>query len=177
MWFSTLDSLKTNFVPLQQAKLKMTDGAGPRHLAFHPKNTNIYVLNELNNTISLLNEKEGIYSIVSSISILPENFINFSKAADIHISKDGQFLYASNRGHNSIVTFKVNAVNGTLELIDFTSVKGESPRNFNLTPDNRFLIVANKDSNSIVCFQRNFKTGKLTFISEISAPTPVCILF
>ena len=121
------------------------------------------------------NEKE--YYIDFSISTLPSGYTEYSKAADIHISKDGKFLYASNRGHESIVIFEVNSEDGTLKTIGFESVLGEQPRNFSLSPDEEFLLVANQDTDNIISFKRDSLTGKLTFVSEISAPTPVCILF
>ena len=108
----------------------MLDGAGPRHLMFHPNNKWIYVLNELNNTVSLVKKKEGIYYVDTSISILPEGSSEYSNGADIHISNDGKFLYASNRGHNSIVIYEVNSKNGVLKLIGFESVKGVNPISF-----------------------------------------------
>ncbi|APZ44793.1 6-phosphogluconolactonase [Polaribacter reichenbachii] len=177
LWFSTIDKKENKLVLANPSKLNMAEGAGPRHLTFHPNYKWIYVLNELNNTVSLVKEKNDFYEIDASISMIPENFTAFSKAADIHISKDGKFVYASNRGHNSIVIYKVNPENGKLSLVGYESVKGESPRNFSLTPDDKFLLVVNQDTNNIISFKRNSETGKLTFVSEISAPKPVCILF
>lgn len=177
LWFSTIDTMKNEFVFTSQKTLQMEVGAGPRHLTFHPAKNWIYVLNELNNTISLVKEKEGNYFIDNSISMLPEGYAEYTNAADIHISKDGQFLYASNRGHNSIVMYKVHPENGTLGLIGFEPVLGKNPRNFSLSPDNKFLLVANQDTNNMVSFRRDEITGKLTFIDEIFAPNPVCILF
>ena len=155
----------------------MAPGAGPRHLTFDPNNNWIYVLNELNNTVSVVKEKEDMYYIDFSISMLPEQFTGYSKGADIHISKDGKFLYASNRGHDSIVIYKVNAENGSLKLVGFEPVLGRNPRNFSLSSRDKFLLVANQDTNNIVSFKRDEITGKLTFVSEIFAPKPVCILF
>lgn len=177
LWFSKIDSDKNELVLTKQQKLKMAEGAGPRHLTFHPNNQWIYVLNELNNTISLVKEKNDHYYIDFSITMLPADFIAFSKAADIHISNDGKFLYASNRGHESIVIYEVNPEDGRLKTVGHHSVFGKHPRNFALTPDNQFLLVANQDTDNIVSFKRNVKTGKLTFVDEITAPTPVCILF
>ena len=177
LWFSKIDSIKKKVAFSKPTTINMAVGAGPRHLEFHPNHKWIYVLNELNNTVSLLKESKKSYMIDSSISILPKDFTAFSKGADIHISKDGKFLYASNRGHNSIVIYKVNPKNGHLKLVDFQSVLGENPRNFSLSPDNEYLLVANQDSNSIVSFKRNTATGKLKFMGKIEAPTPVCILF
>ncbi len=177
LWFSKIDKSENKLVYTKQKTLNMDEGAGPRHLSFHPNKKWIYVLNELNNTISLVKELDESYSISSTISMLPEGFSEYSKGADIHISNDGKFLYASNRGHNSIAIFKVNQQGGVLELVGFEDVRGANPRNFSLSPDNKFLLVANQDSNNIICFSRDVITGKLTFISEINAPNPVCILF
>ena len=177
LWFSKINEGNNAFTFSNQKKLKLKEGAGPRHLVFHPNKNFIYVLNELNNTISLVKEKDELYFVDFSISMLPEGFTEFSKGADIHISKDGKFLYASNRGHNSIVIYGVNLENGNLKLIGFEDVKGINPRNFSLTPENKFLIVANQDSNNITSFKRDEDSGLLVFVDEISAPNPVCILF
>ncbi|WP_439132442.1 lactonase family protein [Polaribacter sp.] len=177
LWFSSIDEKENKLVLSKQAKLPMAEGAGPRHLVFHPNTKWMYVLNELNNTVSLVKENNDMYNVVNSISMLPEGYTAFTKGADIHISNDGQFLYASNRGHNSIVIYKVNAANGNLTLVGFEDVRGANPRNFSLTPDQKFLLVANQDSNNIISFKRDVKTGKLSFINEIAAPNPVCILF
>ena len=177
LWFSSIDKTENTLVPSKQSKLKMADGAGPRHLVFHPNKKWIYVLNELNNTISLVKEDKKGYYIDSSIKTLPSDFTEFSKAADIHVSKDGKFLYASNRGHESIAIFKVNSKDGSLTTVGYEAVLGKHPRNFSLTPDNKFLLVANRDTNNIVSFKRDNNSGELTYVSEISAPNPVCILF
>lgn len=174
LWFSTIDKNKLNFT--NQKTLKMADGAGPRHLTFHPNNEWIYVLNELNNTVSLVKEEKDTYFVASSISTLPKDFTAYSKAADIHISKDGKFLYTSNRGHDSIAIYEVNE-DGTLKTIGYQAVLGKNPRNFSLSPMEDYLLVANQDSNNIISFKRNVTTGKLTFVDEIAAPMPVCILF
>ena len=177
LWFSTIDKTKNELVYTTQKKLKMLDGAGPRHLTFHPNNKWMYVLNELNNTVSLVKEKNNAYFITASITTLPKGFSTDSKAADIHISKDGKFLYTSNRGADSIAIFKVNIANGTLTSIGYAPVLGINPRNFSLSPDEEFLLVANQDTNNIISFKRNPSSGALTFVDEIFAPTPVCILF
>lgn len=157
-------------------KVKMDPGAGPRHLCMHPKKQCLYVINELNNTVTRVVKEEEGWVAAESISTLPANFEGFSFCADIHISSDGKFVYASNRGHNSIAIFKVSD-NGTLKAIGYESVRGDHPRNFALSPDERFLIVANKDTQNLVVFKRDAETGFLAYISEIKAASPVCILF
>lgn len=175
LWFSKIENDK--LVLKEQQKLAMPKGSGPRHLTFHPNKKWMYVLNELSNTVSLVKEKEVVYFVESSVSTLPKSFTAFSKAADIHISKDGKFLYASNRGHESIAIFKVNTNNGALKIVDYQTVLGKHPRNFSFSPDEDFLLVANQDTDNIVSFKRDKTSGKLTFVDEIAAPMPVCILF
>lgn len=177
LWFSTINTEENSLAFTNQKTLKLVDGAGPRHLTFHPNNKWMYVLNELNNTVSLVKEKEATYFVDFTIGTLPKDFEGTSYPADIHISKDGNFLYASNRGHDSIVIYEINSENGTLKTVGFESVLGKNPRNFSLSPNDEFLLVANQDTDNIVSFKRDATTGKLTFVSKITAPTPVCILF
>jgi len=178
LWFSKLDTTAEKLQTTLQQKLKMEENAGPRHLAMHPNGKWIYVLNELNGTIALIEKNnEGTYILGNTISILPPGFKGDNKAADIHISSDGQFVYASNRGHNSIAIFKTNNLNGNLSLVGHETINIDTPRNFSLSPDEQFLLVANQKSNTIISFKRDNKTGLLTFIDEIDVPTPVCILF
>jgi 6-phosphogluconolactonase len=176
VWFSEINAFNNKFLPTIQ-KLNMATGAGPRHLTFHPSKNDIYVLNELDNTITLVTKNNGVFEKGNSISTIPADFTEFTKAADIHISKDGKFVYASNRGYNSIAIFSVNPDNGTLTFLAFEATRGEAPRNFSLSPDDKFLLVANQDTDTIIAFSRNSNTGLLTYNSTIDAPTPVCILF
>lgn len=178
LWFSKIDTHSNTFIPSAQHKLAMPEGAGPRHLTFHPTKKFVYVLNELDNTISLIQKDEtGKYMIIQNISTLPAGHTAFSKAADIHISSDGKFVYASNRGHDSIAIFAVNSNDGSLTLLGFEPTRGKNPRNFSLSTVENYLIVANQDSDNLVSFKRNIQTGLLSFVSEVKAPTPVCILF
>lgn len=177
LWFYTLD-VKSNKLHLtEQQKLVMEAEAGPRHIDFHPNGKWLYVMNELNGTVSQVAIfEDGTYSLLSTVSSLPEGFTDYNKSADIHISSDGKFLYASNRGPNSIAIFSIGD-KGELSLVGFESTRGGEPRNFTLSPDENFLLVANQHSNNIISFKRNKETGTLTFIDEINAPAPVCVLF
>ena len=177
LWISNIDSAANKFGLVNNQRIALADGAGPRHLVFHPNGKIFYVINELNNTISTfeISREKGI-SLVGSISTLPADFKGDSSAADIHISKDGKFLYGSNRGHNSIAIFKIKE-NGDLKLLRHESTRGDHPRNFSLSPDEKFLLVANMKTNNIVCFKRDNTTGMLTFVEELKVPKPVCILF
>jgi len=178
LWFSELDTLQQKLTPKTPEKIAMSLGAGPRHLAFHPNKKWVYVVNELDCTITLLRKSEtDIYEIKTSVSTLPKDYKSSNTCADIHTSSDGKFIYASNRGHNSIAIFEVNNLNGALKLIGHEPTLGNSPRNFSLSPNDNFLIVANQLTNNLVSFKRNKKTGLLKFKHQIEAPTPVCILF
>lgn len=177
LWFSQLDTTLHKLQAKDPYKLKMTTGAGPRHLAFHPNNKWIYVLNELNSTVSLVLKTDHEYKKELSYSTLPTAYTEANYPADIHISSDGNFLYASNRGHNSLAIYKVNKRNGSLNLLSHESSHGKWPRNFSISPDGNFLLVANQHSNNIVSFKRDKSTGLLHYIDQIEAYAPVCILF
>jgi len=156
----------------------MEPGAGPRHFDFHPNGKYIYVINELNSTITQLEKVKGNWEKGESVSTLPTDFKGESYCADIHISTDGKFLYGSNRGHNSIAVFAINAKNGSLKSLGNVSVEGNWPRNFALSPDGKFLIAANQKSGNITVFKINKKTGMPVFTGkEIKTPSPVCIEF
>lgn len=178
LWFAKLDTVEKKLYPPEQKKLAMEDGAGPRHLTFHPNGKWIYVINELNSTVSLVQKSDDEkYKLESSYSTLPPGFTGTNLCADIHISTDGKFIYASNRGHNSISIYAVNMVDGSLNLIATESTHGNWPRNFSLSPDEDYLLVANQHSNNIVSFKRDKATGLLTFVMQLESPSPVCILF
>lgn len=178
LWFSEIDTAQQRLLPMKPQKLQMEIGAGPRHLTFHPNGKWFYVLNELNNTITVVKKDvKGNYKLENSISTLPENVQEANTAADIHMSSDGKFLYASNRGDNSIAIFAVNTENGSLNLIAHVETRGIGPRNFSLSPDENFLLVANQYSNNVVSFKRDKKTGLLNFADQIKAFSPVCIFF
>ena len=176
LWLSKLNE-QTKKLEFDNPKtVQLTAGAGPRHLVFHPDKPWFFVLSELDNTVTQFIMDNGKYIKGKSISILDENFKGLTNAADIHISKDGRFIYTSNRGEDSIAVIELSD-DGSLKVIDHVSVRGEQPRNFKLSPNDNFLVVANQDSNNLVSFKRDPETGLLTFVSEIEAPKPVCILF
>ncbi len=178
LWFSKLDTGLHKLIPSNPQTLEMEPGAGPRHLVIHPNGHWIYVLNELNSTITFVQKSDnGIYNKDESFSTLPIGFIESNTCADIKISSDGKFVYASNRGHNSIAIYKVNVENGYLKLIGHQSTLGDSPRNLNLSPDDNFLLVANRRTNNIVSFKRDKITGMLKNVDQIEVPTPACIVF
>ncbi|WP_273273129.1 lactonase family protein [Maribacter polysiphoniae] len=166
------------FVPAEQPSLDMASKAGPRHFTFGQGGQYLYVINELNSTITALQRKEdGTYQEVESLSTLAKDFTGESFCADIHLSSDGQFLYGSNRGENTIVIFKVDQTTGKLSLVGRESVKGDWPRNFALDPSGDFLLVANQRSNNIVVFKRDKTEGTLQFLHDYELSSPVCLEF
>ncbi len=158
--------------------VKLPLGAGPRHFEFHPNAKTIYVINELNSSVSVLKKSNKSWSVVQNISTLPADFKGESYCADIHISNDGQFLYGSNRGHNSIAIFKIDTLTTELTFIGTASVEGDWPRNFGISPDGKWMLVANQKSGNITVFKINQEDGTIEFTgNEIKIPAAVCIEF
>jgi len=172
------DARSGKLLPNEQSSAQAKAGAGPRHITFHPKGKFAYVINELNATVTAFahNEAKGTLSEVQTISALPENFKGANTSADIHVSPNGKFLYCSNRGHDSIAAFSIDAPTGKLTLIAHEPVRGKTPRNFAVDPTGTFLLVANQGSDNIHTFRLDSQTGKLNFTGHVIAvPSPVCL--
>jgi 6-phosphogluconolactonase len=155
-------------------------GAGPRHLTFHPNGKYVYVINELDSSLTIFKYDaiKGTLQQFETVSTLPRDFTGTSYCADIHISRSGRFIYGSNRGHNSIVVFAVDARTGRLNLVEHISTEGNWPRNFTLDPSERFLLVANQRSDNVVTFHVDAATGRLTPAGQqAEIPVPVCLQF
>jgi len=152
-------------------------GAGPRHLTFHPNNKYAYLIEELTGTISAYSYKNGAFALFQNASALPPDYMGSIGSADIHVSADGKFLYASNRGEsNTIAIYRVNQKNGSITLVGHQSTLGKTPRNFNFDPSGNFLLVANQNSDNIVIFKVDKKTGLLSDSGKkIKAGNPVCV--
>ena len=166
--------LKANIVPWVQVK----PGAGPRHLAFHPGGRYVYVLNELSWTITafIYDGKQGTLRETQTVATLPEDFAGTNTSADIHLSPSGKFLYASNRGHDSIAVFAVDEATGKLVFVERVPTGGKTPRNFAIDPTGKFLLAANQDSNTVVTFHLDAATGRLTPTGHVAkVPSPVCL--
>lgn len=178
LWFSRIDTA-TNALEFSDPRtLNMSPDQGPRHMAFHASGKWAYVLNELSSTVTVLEKSaEGAYSRRASVSTLPSGFSEENTGADIHLSSDGRFLYASNRGHNSLVIYEVSPSDGSLRVVGHESTLGDGPRNFAMSPDGRYVVVANQKTSNIVSFERDQERGTLSPVGQIDAPTPVCILF
>lgn len=138
-----------------------TPGAGPRHFAFHPDGKVVYVVNEIAATVSVLSYDGESLSLLEELSILPEGVTQQTWAADIQLSPDGRFLYASNRVFDSIATFAIEP-DGRLRFLGTTPSGGSWPRSFAVTPSGRHLLVANHNSDSIVVLARDAESGALS---------------
>jgi 6-phosphogluconolactonase len=160
--------------------IEMQPGSGPRHVALHPDGTMLYLVNELNSTIATLafDPATGTPRVLQVISTLPDGFHGENTCADVQLSPSGDFLYASNRGHDSIAIFAVDQHSGLLREIDHVPTEGRTPRGFGIDPSGEFLLVANQDSDSIVTFRVDALTGMLIPTGHvIQVPTPVCVTF
>lgn len=161
----------------EQEFVKLPPGSGPRHFVFHPHENVIYVINELNSTISAIRKKDNKWSAFQHISTLPKEYSGENHCADIHFSKDGKYLYGSNRGHNSIAIFKVDEKQ-KLTFVGTVPVEGDWPRNFGVSPDGKWMLVANQRSHNITVFRINSNSGIPEYIGkQIHLPAPVCIEF
>ncbi|HBM80110.1 MAG TPA: 6-phosphogluconolactonase [Clostridiaceae bacterium] len=160
--------------------LSLAAGKGPRHLAFHPEANFVYIISELSSEIFVFKYDPSDYKLhnIQTVSALPEGYTGKSTCAAIHISKDGKFLYASNRGHDSIAAFKINETSGRIELISHYSTRGKCPRDFGISPDGNYLYALNQSSDTIVSFDIDKQTGALIPTNDIvNVPAPVCIKF
>lgn len=156
------------------------EGSGPRHLAFHPTRPFVFVLNELSSTVlsCAYDPQSGAITPQQEVSALPDTFIGFSRGSEIEISPDGQFVYASNRGHDSVAAFTVDNETGRLAPVCWVAAEGKTPRFFTLDPSSRHLFAANEDSDTIVGFSRDLRSGNLSEASLVARTgSPTCILF
>lgn len=170
----------TSLRHIEGGDLRMRPGAGPRHIAFHPALPLVFVANELDSTVATLrfDAERGSLSLLATRSTLPDGWTGTNYPADIHVAASGRTVYVSNRGHNSIAVFSVEASTGALTLDQVVSTEGDWPRNFSLHPSGQWLLVANQRSNSVVVFGLDRETGRLTPTRQrIAIPSPVCLKF
>jgi 6-phosphogluconolactonase len=178
-----LDPKAGTIVANDPAAATVEPGSGPRHLAFHPNGKFAYVAEELKSAVTVFSwdAAKGALQELQTIPMLPEGVDGAAiknSAADIHVHPSGQFVYASNRGHNSIVIYSVDQQSGKLTLVGHQSTEGKTPRNFGIDPTGSFLLAANQQSDSVVAFKIDKSSGKLTptgATAHIAAP--VCVKF
>ena len=168
--------LEPNAVPW----IKMKPGAGPRHVAVHPGGKLAYLINELDCTLVALayDGRRGTFKALQVVPTLPEGFRGESACSDVQVSPSGTFLYGSNRGHDSLVIYRVDRRTGRLTYVGHESTQGRTPRGFGIDPSGRFLFAANQDTDTIVTFRIDPRTGKLRPTGHVThVPTPVCVKF
>lgn len=157
-----------------------TAGSGPRHFKFHPNGRFAYVINEHGNTLVAFgyDPSTGRLTELQTLPTLPTGFTGKNHTADLHVHPNGKFLYGSNRGHDSIVVFGIDAHTGKLTLVGHESTQGSIPRSFVLDSSGTFLLVGNEKSHSIVSFRVDAASGKLSPTGSVaSVPAPACLCF
>jgi 6-phosphogluconolactonase len=175
-----LDSLTAVLTPNDPPCYEALPGSGPRSFTFHPAGKWAYSLNEIANTVDALawDAERGVLTRLQNISTLPEGFNGSNATGTVVVDSAGRFLYASNRGDNSIAVFSIDDRDGKLKPVQHVDCGGRTPRHFALDPGNQWLLVANQDSSNIVVFARNTRSGLLTPTGgEYPLSHPVCIVF
>ena len=173
------DAATGNMKPAFSPWISTVPGAGPRHMALHPEIDILYIAEELSSSVEVCKtgmSTDSAASVIQQISTLPVDFSEQNFVAGIRISRDGKYVYVSNRGHNSIAIFSVDPADGSLKAAGHQSTQGNWPRNFTLSENEEFLLAANQRSNNIVVFKRNPGSGSLSETGlEMSLPGPKCL--
>jgi 6-phosphogluconolactonase len=175
-----LDPGKGTLIANDPPFTKVATGSGPRHFAFHPDGQAAYTLSEMGSLVTVFayDRAGGTLKQVQTISTLPKEFQGANNSAEVEVHPNGRFLYASNRGHDSLAVFAIDPTAHTLTLVEHVSTQGKMPRNFAIDPTGTYLLAANQNTNNIVIFRIDQKTGRLTSnVGEVKTPSPVCIVF
>ena len=160
--------------------VKLDPGAGPRHFSLSPSGKFAYVISEMHSTVTAFSndERTGTLRPLQTISALPKDFTGKNDDAEIQMHPSGRFLYASNRGSDTIAVFAVDPQKGTLAPVEYTPTQGKIPRSFEIDPTGRFLFAENQKSDNIVVFRIDAKTGNLTPTGQVlDVASPVCVKF
>lgn len=175
--FYSLDHDRKELVLEEGLTIPVKAGSGPRHIAFSREGRFAYIIEELSCEVSVYEYIGERFKHVQTISTLPEDYQGANTSAAIKVSNDGHFLYASNRGHNSLTGYQVGE-NGLLNRVGIYSCGGIGPRDFTLTPDGGFILIANEGSNEVVAYRRNSLTGAIEDeVCRKNIHKPVCIQF
>ena len=174
------DSKSGSLTPNDPAFVKVSPGSGPRHFAIAPSGKFVYLVNEMASTVTVLGytESSGKLQEMQTISTLPADFKGENTTAEIAVDAKGKFLYASNRGNDSLAVFAIDPRSGKLSFVERVATGGKAPRHFALDPTGKWLFAANQDSNSITIFKVDRSNGHLTPTSHVlRVATPVCVVF
>jgi 6-phosphogluconolactonase len=175
-----LDLAKGKLAPHATPWIAIHPGGGPRHMAFSADARFLYVANEVDSSVTTFeyHAAKGAFTEMQTLPLLPADFSGQSTAADIHLTPSGKFLYASNRGLDSLAMFSIDPTSGKLTSIGQTPTQGKTPRNFAIDPSGAYLLAANQDGNSVVTFRIDPATGKLSASGPVAnLPAPVCVKF
>ncbi len=175
-----LDRAQGTLLPGDPPSAATAPGAGPRHLAFLPDSRFAYAIDELDSTVTVFRYQaaRGLLQLVQSVSTLPPDFLGRNNPAEVAVHPSGKFLYGSNRGHDSIAIFAVDAASGKLRPIGHEPTQGKTPRNFSIDPSGNYLLAANQDSDNVVVFRIDPATGLLHPTGQsLAVPSPVCIVW
>ena len=173
-----LDADRATLAPNAQPFVRTVPGGGPRHLTFHPNGKHLYLINEIANSISVFdyNSETGVLLEQQTVPTLPSDFEGTSHTADLKVTPDGQFLYGTNRGHDSIASYRVDP-NGRLALLDIQPSLGGGPQNLAVTQTGTLLICANMSGGNVAVFRIDPQTGQIQSVGEpVSIPSPSCIM-
>jgi 6-phosphogluconolactonase (cycloisomerase 2 family) len=168
------------FVAHDPAFVASPAGSGPRHIVFHPQGGYAYLLHEMGSLITVFayESERGMLQPLQMLSTLPGDFAGSNTAAEVVVAPSGRFVYASNRGHDSLAILAVDQATGLLTPLDWVSTQGKIPRHFNLDPTGSFLYAENQDSGTVVTFRVDSITGRLTPTGHVvEAGSPACLVF
>ncbi len=174
------DSKTGTLTPNDPPSANIKTGSGPRHMALSPDGRQAYVVSEMGSIITHLScdPKTGALADLQTMSLLPEDFKGTSNAAEIAMHPSGKYVYATNRGNDSVAVFAIDPASGSLSFVQRIPTNGRTPRGMAIDPTGKFLLTGNQDSSSITVFNLDPATGKLTQVEkQLEAPLPVCIIF
>jgi 6-phosphogluconolactonase len=175
-----LDAEAGTMVANRPAFAEVKAGAGPRHFAFHPDRKRAYVINELDCTMTAFayDADSGALTETQTVPTLPPGFADRNTCAEVRVHPSGRFLYGSNRGHDSIVVYRIDTASGRLRFVEHETAGIQTPRNFNIDPTGAFCLVGNQGGNSVVVFRIDRQTGALEPTGHrVSVGRPVCVRF
>ena len=174
------DATKGTLTPNVPPFVQLDAGAGPRHFALHPSGKFAYVIAEMHSSVTAFSAdlSAGTFHSLQTISTLPKGFTERNDDAEIAVHPSGKFLYASNRGHDSIAVFAIDGAKGTLTLVEHALTGGKEPRSFEIDPTGTLLFAENQKSDNVAIFRIDAKTGRLTPTGKVlEVASPVCLKF